>query len=336
MKDLLTIRNLAVTFGGTPAVDGVDFSIAPGEVVGVVGESGSGKSVTMMALMGLIDAPGIVTADEISFDGKDLLRASGKARRKIVGKDIAMVFQDALTSLNPSYTVGYQIKEVLKLHEGLRGAALERRALELLELVGIPDAKNRIQAFPHQMSGGMNQRVMIAMAVACNPKLLIADEPTTALDVTIQAQIMDLLVALQKERGMALVLISHDLAVVSQVAQRVAVMYAGQVIETNDVPDIFAHPHHPYTEALLAAIPEHNLGARRLAALPGVVPGRDDRPKGCLFAPRCKYVVDDCWKGRPALAPLDVRKEGMRARCIKPLNTDPHASAGAFAQGGAR
>ena len=322
MNDLLTIRNLAVTFGGAPAVDGMSLSVAPGEVVGVVGESGSGKSVTMMALMGLIDASGVVTADEITFDGKDLLKASAKARRKIVGKDIAMVFQDALTSLNPSYTVGYQIKEVLKLHEGLRGAALERRALELLDQVGIPDAKSRITAFPHQLSGGMNQRVMIAMAVACNPKLLIADEPTTALDVTIQAQIMDLLVKLQKERGMALVLISHDLAVVSQVAQRVAVMYAGEVIEMNRVPDIFARPHHPYTEALLAAIPEHNRGAKRLAALPGMVPGRDDRPSGCLFAPRCKYVVDDCRKGRPALDALEPSNALARARCIKPLNLD--------------
>ncbi len=322
MNNLLTIRNLSVTFGGAPAVDGMSLTVAPGEVVGVVGESGSGKSVTMMALMGLIDAPGVVTADEITFDGKDLLNASAKARGKIVGKDIAMVFQDALTSLNPSYTIGYQIKEVLKLHERLRGAALDRRALELLDQVGIPDAKSRITAFPHQLSGGMNQRVMIAMAVACNPKLLIADEPTTALDVTIQAQIMDLLVKLQKERGMALVLISHDLAVVSQVAQRVAVMYAGEVIETNRVPDIFARPHHPYTEALLAAIPEHNRGAKRLSALPGMVPGRDDRPHGCLFAPRCKYVVDDCLKARPALDQVEPDNALARARCIKPLNLD--------------
>ncbi|QSN61150.1 MULTISPECIES: ABC transporter ATP-binding protein [unclassified Caballeronia] len=320
MTDLLTIRNLQVTFGGTQAVDRINLSVKPGEVVGVVGESGSGKSVTMMALMGLIDHPGKVTADQITFDGHDLLKASARARRKIIGKDIAMVFQDALTSLNPSYTVGYQIKEVLRLHEGLRGDALNKRALELLDQVGIPDAKNRIDTFPHQMSGGMNQRVMIAMAVACNPKLLIADEPTTALDVTIQAQIMELLVRLQKERGMALVLISHDLAVVSEVAQRVAVMYAGEIIETNHVPAIFSEPHHPYTEALLAAIPEHSRGAARLAALPGMVPGRDDRPSGCLFAPRCKYVVDDCWKGRPHLYQLDARDAAVRARCIKPLN----------------
>ena len=318
--NLLTIRNLAVNFSGMPAVDRINLNVAPGEVVGVVGESGSGKSVTMMALMGLIDAPGKVTADEVTFDGKDLLNATPSQRRKIIGKDVAMVFQDALTSLNPSYTVGYQIKEVLKLHEGLRGDALHKRALELLDQVGIPDAKNRINTFPHQMSGGMNQRVMIAMAVACNPKLLIADEPTTALDVTIQAQIMQLLVQLQKDRGMALVLISHDLAVVSQVAQRVAVMYAGEVIEMNRVPDIFKAPHHPYTEALLAAIPEHNVGAVRLAALPGMVPGRDDRPKGCLFAPRCKYVVDDCNKARPALSPLADHDPAAQVRCIKPLN----------------
>jgi dipeptide transport system ATP-binding protein len=332
MSNLLTIRNLAVNFNGLPAVDRINLDIAPGEVVGVVGESGSGKSVTMMALMGLIDAPGRVTADEITFDGKNLLTASPKERRRIVGKDIAMVFQDALTSLNPSYTVGYQIKEVLKLHEGLRGDTLEKRALQLLDQVGIPDAKNRIAAFPHQMSGGMNQRVMIAMAVACNPKLLIADEPTTALDVTIQAQIMELLVKLQKERGMALVLISHDLAVVSEIAQRVAVMYAGEIIETNRVPDIFVAPHHPYTEALLAAIPEHNVGARRLAALPGMVPGRDDRPRGCLFAPRCKYAVDDCTKARPALAPLPAHGEATQVRCIRPLNL----AADAIEHGGAR
>ncbi|CDY73551.1 Dipeptide transport ATP-binding protein DppD (TC 3.A.1.5.2) [Caballeronia glathei] len=331
MSDLLTIRNLEVNFGGLQAVDRIDLSVQPGEVVGVVGESGSGKSVTMMALMGLIDAPGIVTADEITFDGKNLLKASARERRRIIGKDIAMVFQDALSSLNPSYTVGYQIKEVLKLHEGLRGDALNRRALELLDQVGIPDAKNRIGAFPHQMSGGMNQRVMIAMAVACNPKLLIADEPTTALDVTIQAQIMELLVALQKERGMALVLISHDLAVVSEVAQRVAVMYAGEIIETNHVPTIFSEPHHPYTEALLAAIPEHSRGAERLAALPGMVPGRDDRPSGCLFAPRCKYAIDECWKDRPDLFQLDPVDPAVRARCIKPLNMQMLET-----QGGAR
>ncbi|PLZ00693.1 dipeptide ABC transporter ATP-binding protein DppD [Burkholderia sp. WAC0059] len=339
MDALLAIRNLSVEFDGLRAVDRIDLTVAPGEVLGIVGESGSGKSVAMMAVMGLVDAPGKVSADAIRFDGQDLLNATAKARRRIVGKDVAMVFQDALTSLNPSYTVGYQIREVLKQHEGLRGAALAQRALELLDQVGIPDAKNRVESFPHQLSGGMNQRVMIAMAVACNPKLLIADEPTTALDVTIQAQIMELLLRLQKERGMALVLISHDLAVVSEIAQRVAVMYAGEIIETNRVPDIFARPHHPYTEALLAAIPEHNAGAARLAALPGMVPGRDDRPRGCLFAPRCGYAVEACGRARPALAPVPpagapaakfvaesvaesaaAANANARVRCIKPLN----------------
>ncbi|WP_413194727.1 ABC transporter ATP-binding protein [Pararobbsia alpina] len=334
MKSLLSIRNLSVDFDGLAAVESVTLAVAPGEVLGVVGESGSGKSVTMLALMGLIDAPGEVDADEILFDGIDLLKASARERRRIIGKDMSMVFQDALTSLNPSYTVGFQVAEVLRRHQGLRGAALRKRVIELFDQVEIPDAKARIDAYPHQLSGGMNQRVMIAMAIACDPKLLIADEPTTALDVTIQAQIMRLLLTLQKDRGMALVLISHDLAVVSEVAQRVAVMYAGEIIETNTVPGIFEVPHHPYTHALLQAIPENNPGASRLAALPGVVPGRDDRPLGCLFEPRCAYAVDACAAARPALTRVDVSRDATNAedpwaplpenlamvRCIKPLN----------------
>ena len=317
MDNLLTIRNLAVDFNGLPAVDRINLNVAPGEVVGVVGESGSGKSVTMMALMGLIDAPGKVTADEITFDGKDLLKASPKERRKIIGKDVAMVFQDALTSLNPSYTVGYQIKEVLKLHEGLRGAALHQRALELLDQVGIPDAKNRIMSFPHQMSGGMNQRVMIAMAIACNPRLLIADEPTTALDVTIQKQILDLLVNLQKQRGMALALITHDMGVVAETAHRVQVMYAGQMVEEAPTDALFAAPRHPYTAALLEALPERAIGRRRLPTIPGVVPGIADRPNGCLFNPRCRFVTERCVAEVPPLAgPV-----GRRARCLYPLDT---------------
>jgi dipeptide transport system ATP-binding protein len=215
---------------------------------------------------------------------------------------MAMVFQDALSSLNPSYTVGYQIAEVLKAHLKLGGAAADKRVIELLDLVEIPDAKNRARAYPHQLSGGMNQRVMIAMAIACNPKLLIADEPTTALDVTIQAQIMDLLLRLQREQGMGLIMITHDLAIVAEMAQRVAVMYAGQVVETGAVPGLFDAPQHPYTEALLAAIPEHNKGATRLAALGGIVPGALDRPAGCLLSPRCPYVQPRCRAERPVLA----------------------------------
>jgi len=298
---LLEIRNLSVSFDGFQAVDGVDLDVAQGELLGIVGESGSGKSVSMMALMGLVDPPGIVGADAVLFDGQDLLGLSPAQRRRIVGKDIAMVFQDALNSLNPSHTVGDQVREVLRVHLGLRGAALEARVLELFELVEIPAAKSRLSNYPHQMSGGMNQRVMIAMAIACQPRLLIADEPTTALDVTFQAQVMDLLARLQREQGLSLLLITHDLAVVAQMAQRVAVMYAGQVVETNEVDALFDHPRHPYTQALLAALPEHSHGARRLAALPGIVPGRHDRPTGCLLSPRCSRAQDECHAERPAL-----------------------------------
>ena len=308
---LLEVRNLRVSFNGFMAVDGVDLDVAEGELLGIVGESGSGKSVSMMALMGLIDAPGIVEADALRFDGHELLDMRPAQRRRVIGKDIAMVFQDALNSLNPSHTVGDQVREVLRVHLGLRGAALERRVLELFELVEIPAAKSRLANYPHQMSGGMNQRVMIAMAIACQPRLLIADEPTTALDVTIQAQVMDLLMRLQRERRMSLVLITHDLAVVAEMARRVCVMYAGQVVESGLVDQLFERPRHPYTEALLAALPEHNQGARRLSALPGIVPGRHDRPAGCLFAPRCQYVQDDCRDQRPAL------ESGVR--CFHPV-----------------
>ncbi|KMN29817.1 MULTISPECIES: ABC transporter ATP-binding protein [Chromobacterium] len=316
---LLQIKNLSVEFGSEKnpfrAVEGLDLTVDQGEIVGIVGESGSGKSVTMMAMMGLLEGQGRIVADELSFDGKNLLTISARERRKIVGKDIAMIFQDPMTSLNPSYTVGYQIMEVLKLHQGLRGAALKRRALELMELVEIPAPASRLDAYPHQLSGGMSQRVVIAMAIACNPKLLIADEPTTALDVTIQAQIMELLVSLQKSQNMALIMITHDLAVVAEVAHRLAVMYAGQVAEMGAVPGVFNHPAHPYTEALLSSIPEHSKGAHRLNTLPGIVPGQYDRPSGCLLSPRCPYVKDNCRTQRPGLTPV----EGGVVRCHYPL-----------------
>ncbi len=319
MTALLEVRNLRVDFGGFTAVDGVDLDVAEGELLGIVGESGSGKSVSMLAVMGLIDAPGTVSADAVRFAGHDLLAMSPAQRRRHIGKDIAMVFQDALNSLNPSHTVGDQVREVLRVHLGLRGAALDARVLELFELVEIPAAKQRLRSFPHQMSGGMNQRVMIAMAIACQPRLLIADEPTTALDVTIQAQVMDLLARLQREQGLSLVLITHDLAVVAEMAREVAhhlaVMYAGQVVETATVDTLFDSPRHPYTAALLAALPEHNRGARRLAALPGIVPGRHDRPAGCLLAPRCGQVQPRCVHERPAL-----QGAGEAAvRCFFPL-----------------
>lgn len=313
---LLHIDNLAVTFGrgerAFRAVDGVSFQVAKGQVLAVVGESGSGKSVTMMALMGLLPASAAITAKRLEFNGQNLQTLSAKAKRKIIGKDISMIFQDAMTSLNPSFTVETQIGEVLKTHLGLKGAAARARVLELLDLVEIPDAKNRLKVYPHQLSGGMSQRVMIAMAIACEPQLLIADEPTTALDVTVQAQIMALLAKLQREKQMAMVLITHDLGLVAENARDVAVMYAGQVVETNQVPHIFRTPAHPYTEALLAAIPELSVGSSRLHSLPGVVPSQYDRPAGCLLSPRCPYVETRCHTP-PA---LQTHEYGV-VRCIR-------------------
>jgi dipeptide transport system ATP-binding protein len=310
---LFTVRNLRVAFGAAPAVDGIDLDVAAGEVVGIVGESGSGKSVAMMSVLGVADANARVAADSMTFDGRDLLALAERERRGIVGRDIAMVFQDAPASLDPSYTVGMQVGEVLGAHLGLRGRERDRRVVELLEMVEIPDAPRRARAWPHELSGGMAQRVMIAMAIACGPKLLIADEPTTALDVTIQAQVMALLLRLQREQGMALVLITHDLALVAEVAQRACVMYAGQIVESAALPALFESPRHPYTEALLAAIPEHNRGARRLLALPGVVPAPHERPRGCLLAPRCAYAQARCVNERPAL-------EGG-VRCFYPVGS---------------
>jgi len=317
---LLEIRNLSVEFqtrrGGFRAVEGVDMTLDTGEIVGIVGESGSGKSVSMLAVMGLIAWPGRVTADRMVFDGIDLLGLSQRARRRIIGKDIAMIFQEPMTSLNPCFTVGFQIMETLKVHEGGKRAGRRRRTIELLEQVGIPAPETRLSAFPHQLSGGMNQRVMIAMAIACNPRLLVADEPTTALDVTIQAQILDLLVALQRERGMALVLITHDMGVVAETAHRIMVMYASQQVEGQLAEQLFAQPRHPYTAALLEALPERSIGKRRLKTIEGVVPGIADRPSGCVFNPRCGFATDRCRAEQPTLAGRD----GWLARCHYPLN----------------
>ena len=324
---LLEIENLSVEFPAQKAVlhavDGVSLSLEEGEVLGIVGESGSGKSVTMMALMGLVSFPGRVRADTLRFSGHDLLTLSDSERSKLIGKDVAMVFQDPTTSLNPCFTVGFQITESLRLHLGLDRAAAGRRAVELLEKVGIPAPESRLKAYPHQLSGGMNQRVMIAMAIACSPRLLIADEPTTALDVTIQAQILDLLRSLQQEAGMALVLITHNMGVVSEMAQRVAVMYAAQIMEQQATQALFNTPQHPYTEALLAALPERSDGNARLATIPGMVPGLYDRPAGCLFAPRCAYATARCGAERPLLRAW----LGGMVRCHYPLGDTGRAAA---------
>jgi dipeptide transport system ATP-binding protein len=322
---LLDIKNLSVEFptqgGILRAVDEVSLTVDEGEVLGVVGESGSGKSVTMLALMGLVPFPGRVTADRLSFAGRDLLTLSDRERRQLTGKDVAMIFQEPTTSLNPCFTIGFQLTETLRLHEGMDRGAARRRAIDLLEQVGIPAAESRLRSFPHQLSGGMNQRVMIAMAIACNPRLLIADEPTTALDVTIQAQILDLLLTLQKERGMGLVLITHNMGVVADTAHRVMVMYAGQIMEERSADDLFAAPQHPYTAALLAALPERSDGGR-LATIPGVVPGLYDRPRGCLFSPRCVYATEHSRTIRPSLRPW----AGGQIRCHYPLG-DPDREA---------
>ncbi len=301
---LLEIENLNVQFGDYTAVDSLSIKLDSGDVLGIVGESGSGKSVSMLALMGLIAYPGVITADKLFFDGHDLLSLKPKQQREIIGKDIAMIFQEPMTSLNPCYTAEYQIVEALKVHVGGSKKELLERAEMLLDQVGIPDPKRRMKSYPHQLSGGMNQRVMIAMAIACNPKLLIADEPTTALDVTIQAQILDLLLNLQQERDMALVLITHDMGVIAETAHRVNVMYAGQKVESQDVSELFHSPRHPYTRALLEALPERSKGMRRLPTISGVVPGPYDHITGCLFHPRCKSARERCateavnWDGK--------------------------------------
>jgi dipeptide transport system ATP-binding protein len=317
---LLEIEDLHVEFpsqgGALRAVEGASLSLDEGEVLGIVGESGSGKSVTMLALMGLVAAPGRVRAKKLAFAGRDLLRASGRERRAMVGKDVAMIFQEPTTSLNPCFTIGFQLTETLRLHLRLDRRAARNRAVELLEQVGIPAPASRLGDFPHQMSGGMNQRVMIAMAIACNPRLLIADEPTTALDVTIQAQILDLLRELQAARGMSLVLVTHNMGVVADMAHRVAVMYAGQVLEARAADALFAAPQHPYTAALLAAMPERSAGRARLATIPGVVPGLHDRPDGCLFAPRCAFATRRCLAERPDLEGA----AGDRVRCHYPMD----------------
>lgn len=317
---LLTVENLSVSFGDEKAsfkaVDRVSYTVNEGEVLGIVGESGSGKSVSSLAIMGLIDFPGRVTAEKLHFNQNDLLALKPKEKQKIVGADIAMIFQDAMTSLNPSYTVGYQIMEALKVHQGGSKSARRERAIELLSLVGIPDPKSRLEIYPHQLSGGMSQRVMIAMAIACNPKLLIADEPTTALDVTIQAQIIDLLLELQRKENMALILITHDLALVAESAHRIIVMYAGQVVEEGRAEEIFKSPLHPYTQALLKALPEFAEGKSRLQSLLGVVPGKYDRPQGCLLNPRCPYATEKCRSVEPALVQINSRQ----VKCHTPLN----------------
>lgn len=317
---LLNVEQLSVHFGDEKlpfkAVDRISYQVDQGQVLGIVGESGSGKSVSSLAVMGLVDFPGKVMADKLEFNQRDLQRLSEKERRQLVGSEVAMIFQDPMTSLNPCYTVGFQIMEAIKAHQGGNRKTRRQRAIDLLTQVGIPDPASRLDVYPHQLSGGMSQRVMIAMAIACRPKLLIADEPTTALDVTIQTQIIELLLELQRKENMALILITHDLALVAEAAHHIIVMYAGQVVESGQAAEIFRAPRHPYTQALLRALPEFAADKSRLASLPGVVPGKYDRPLGCLLNPRCPYATERCRREEPALRDVP----GRQVKCHTPLD----------------
>ncbi len=306
---LLKIRNLHTYFftdeGVAKAVDGVDLELEEGGTLGVVGESGCGKSVTALSIMRLIpDPPGKITRGEILFGGTNLLSLSEAEMRKIRGRSISMIFQEPMTSLNPVFQIGDQISEVLRLHEGMSRKDAWNRSIEMLRMVGIPAPERRVYEYPHQLSGGMRQRAMIAMALACSPKLMIADEPTTALDVTIQAQILELISGLQKEKGMSVILITHNLGVIAETAQKVAIMYAGRIVEYTGVRPIFATPKHPYTQGLLQSIPrlDQNHGRKtRLEAIPGLVPSLLDLPKGCKFSNRCKFVFDRCIEEPPLI-----------------------------------
>jgi oligopeptide/dipeptide ABC transporter ATP-binding protein len=302
---LLDVRNLKTYFrtmdGIVHAVDGVDFSIKPGQTLGIVGESGCGKSVTSLSVMRLLSSNGYVADGQILFEGRDLAELSEDEMRRVRGNQIAMIFQEPMTSLNPVYTIGDQVGEVVRVHKGLRGRAARERTIEMLRRVGIPAAERRISDYPHNLSGGMRQRVMIAMALATDPKLLIADEPTTALDVTIQAQILDLMRGLSREFNTSVMLITHDLGVVAEMAHEVAVMYTGQVVERGTVYQVLKQPLHPYTMGLLNSIPSEGLKGQKLNIVRGTVPNPLELPKGCTFAPRCPFVMDICQRQAPKL-----------------------------------
>jgi len=319
-ETILDVKNLRTLFltrkGIVPAVDGISFSVRKGKVTGLVGESGCGKSVTSLSIMGLLpQPPGKIAGGEILFEGRDLSKLSYKEMCRVRGKDISMIFQEPMTSLNPVKTVGYQVGEVLRIHQkDVSDAEVRRRVVEMLDLVGIPEPESRVRAFPHQLSGGLRQRVMIAMALICDPKLLIADEPTTALDVTIQAQVLKLMMDLQRRIGTSIILITHDLGVVAETCDDVNVMYAGSIVEQGDVFSVFRNPSHPYTRGLLRSVPgtEGTERKARLFSIDGMVPSLTDLPPGCRFAPRCHQARESCFKGMPELVPVG---EGHFVRC---------------------
>ena len=316
-RRLLSVRNLKTSFfthvGEVKAVRGISFDVNQGEVLGIVGESGSGKSVTSLSIMGLLQHPGRVVDGEIFFQEQDILSYGKRRMRRVRGKEIAMIFQDPMTSLNPVYTVGNQIMEMLQEHEDIGKGEAKRRAIEMLRMVGIPSPEKRIHNYPHEFSGGMRQRAMIAMAMSCSPKVLIADEPTTALDVTIQAQIFELMEKLKREHDTAIMLITHDMGVVSELADDVAVMYMGSIVERGSVREVLKYPAHPYTAALLRSIPILHKGrGQRLEPIRGSTPDPYDRPKGCQFAPRCDFCCEKCRQGMPPEVPVC---DGHAVRC---------------------
>lgn len=329
MARLLEVKGLKTQFftqdGVVHAVNGISYHVDEGETLGIVGESGCGKSVGVLSLLRLIpQPPGKIVGGEARFDSKDLLKLSESEIRQVRGNRIAMIFQDPMTSLNPVLTIGFQIAEALQLHLGMTKQQARRRTVELLEMVGIPNAADRIDDYPHQFSGGMRQRVMIAMGLSCNPQLLIADEPTTALDVTIQAQILDLVKRLKQEIGMAIIWITHDLGVVAGLADRVAVMYAGFIIELAGVKELYGSPRHPYTLGLLRSIPRLDMPRKaKLTPIEGMPPDLLAPPEGCPFAPRCAWVMDKCWKENPPLEPVG---RGHLLACWADVTKTPHAS----------
>jgi len=308
-KPLLSVRDLHTRFdtedGTVRAADGVSFEIEPGEILGLVGESGCGKSVTSLSIMGLVDSPGYIADGEVLFDGEDLSTKSREELRRIRGNGVSMIFQEPMTALNPVFDIGWQVGEPLRIHQDMSRKASRTRAIELMREVGIPSPEDRIDDYPHQFSGGMRQRAMIAMALACEPDLLVADEPTTALDVTIQAQILDLIRDLNEEMNTAVLLITHNLGVVAEVCDRVAVMYAGRIVEYGDVHDIFNNPRHPYTKGLINAVPDPTRDEQTLTPVEGSVPNLANTPEGCNFADRCPYSVDECEKIDPRLREVD-------------------------------
>ena len=322
---LLSVRDLRTYFhtdaGVVRAVDGVSFDIMPGEVVGIVGESGSGKSITAMSILGLVPIPpGRIESGQILWKGQDLLTTSQKDLRKIRGKQIAMIFQDPMSSLNPVYTIGNQIEEMIRTHQDVTRAQARKQTVDMLGLVGIPKASDRVDDYPHQFSGGMRQLAMIAMALACQPQLLICDEPTTALDVTVQAQVLDVIERSAKELGAAILLITHDLGVVAGMTDRVMVMYGGPIVERANVDDLYYHPRMPYTWGLLRSIPRVDQDGGRLIPIPGAPPIMSRPPSGCRFAPRCTFVQDRCNEAVPELVAVHDAGVGHEARCVRLLD----------------